>query len=409
MDLLKEGITQGFVIQTNQTKKISVDGITETLPVYKVKLDFLFFNDQNDRIATWISKYKTENKISAFNIEDRGNYNNVIQEFIEESNPAAMKKTQANIKQFNQLEAGVVLKDGRIIDGNRRFSCLRNLSKNDVKFGYFETVILDKDLVKSTKYIKMLELLLQHGIEAKVDYNPIDRLVGIYNDIIENELLTIKEYTESSGISENELKRQIEVAKLMVEFLEFIEKPKCFHIARDLELSGPLEELQKIIKKMSDEHQIENIKLIAFAQLLAKPEGDITRYVRNKIGNIAKSDYIDEFIEEQLNLVEEVVEKINDFEKTPETISEVKVVEKIRNDLEIKEKLEKSVIKYDEKVKITSIREQPLSILKKIIEQIEVIDLNIFSKLTDTQKSEINEQTKILISKVNKIEEELFN
>ena len=144
----------------------------------------------------------------------------------------------------------------------------------------------------------MLELLLQHGIEAKVDYNPIDRLVGIYNDIIENELLTIKEYTESSGISENELKRQIEVAKLMVEFLEFIEKPKCFHIARDLELSGPLEELQKIIKKMNDEHQIENIKLIAFAQLLAKPEGDITRYVRNKIGNIAKSDYIDEFIED---------------------------------------------------------------------------------------------------------------
>ena len=58
--------------------------------------------------------------------------------------------------------------------------------------------LFDKDIEESKKEIKLLELYLQHGREERVGYNPIDRLVGIYNDIIENELITIKEYARNT-------------------------------------------------------------------------------------------------------------------------------------------------------------------------------------------------------------------
>ena len=61
MNLLKEGIEKQLVIKTTMTRKLTIDGITQAYPVYKVRLDCLYYNDQNDRIATWISQYKSQN------------------------------------------------------------------------------------------------------------------------------------------------------------------------------------------------------------------------------------------------------------------------------------------------------------------------------------------------------------
>ena len=191
MNLLQEGILNGTVIKTDRATKMVVDGLTETYPIYQVRLTNLFFNDQNDRIATWLSQFRAEHGDVALNKDNLESYNDIIQGFITESNPERLKQTQINIALLGQQKYGVVLNDGRIIDGNRRFSCLRNLAKDDAKFNYFETVILDRDYEHSAKQIKMLELQIQIGEEARVDYNPIDKLVGIYRDIRESGLLTV--------------------------------------------------------------------------------------------------------------------------------------------------------------------------------------------------------------------------
>ena len=129
MDLLKQGLLTGAVIKTDRATKMVVDGLTDTYPIYQVRLDHLFFNDQNDRIATWISQYKADNGADSLNRNDVERYNAVIQSFITQSNPDRLKQTEMNIEMIGQQEHGVVLADGRIINGNRRFSCLRNLSK----------------------------------------------------------------------------------------------------------------------------------------------------------------------------------------------------------------------------------------------------------------------------------------
>ena len=170
MNLLKEGLEQRVVEKTTMTRKLTVDGLTKAYPVYKIRLDWLFYNDQNDRIATWISQYKAQHGGQAPDISRREEYNNIIEQFIVESNPDAIRKTQSNIEMVDQREAGVVLADGRIIDGNRRFTCLRRLSAKNPRFNYFEAVILDRNIESSAKQIKLLELSIQHGEESKVDY-----------------------------------------------------------------------------------------------------------------------------------------------------------------------------------------------------------------------------------------------
>jgi hypothetical protein len=401
MNLLIEGIESGLVIKTKLSRKLTIDGITEAYPVYKVRLDYLFFNDQNDRIATWISQYKADKNISKIDMSDLKAYNDIIHEFIYKSNPDAIKKTQANIELMDQREPGVVLIDGRIIDGNRRFTCLRNLSDKSQKFNYFETVILEKNLENSAKQIKMLELMIQHGEESKVDYNPIDRLVGVYNDIIENRLLTPKEYAMSTNVSETEVSKLMDQAELLVEFLEMINAPKQFYIARDMDLNGPIVELQGILKKSKDEDERDQLKSAAFTNFLMQPHGDMTRFIR-RFKTVTSSKYLGDFLEEQMEIAEQVIDKLPDEGKvTSKVINEV-----FRSDEDTKEKLKNSLDKAELKAKSSETRNRPLVVLEKVKEMLETVDTNIFSKLNEEQLSSILTQIDSIEEILNIIREE---
>lgn len=399
MNLLQEGITNGTVIKTDRATKMVVDGLTETYPIYQVKLTNLFFNDQNDRIATWLSQYKAENGETALNKEDLEAYNDTIQRFITESNPERLKQTQINIAMLGQQKNGVVLNDGRIIDGNRRFSCLRNLAKDDPRFNYFETVILDRDYEHSAKQIKMLELQIQIGEEARVDYNPIDKLVGIYLDVKESRLLTVAEYAKSTNQTLKEVEKQLELAELLVEFLEAINAPRKFYLAREMDLNGPLIELQGILKKIKDEDKRQEVKMIVFTNFLMQPSGDMTRFVRN-LKKVAGSRYIDEFIEKELDTVEDVLDSLPEPEKVNSD-----VIAQIRANDDVKTELERTMEIVSNKVKATETRNKPNQMLTKAVDNVEAIDTGIIKKLTEEQREDIRENLEILEELIEKIRE----
>lgn len=402
MNLLKEGIAQQTVVKTTLTRKLTVDGLTKSYPVYKVRLDCLFYNDQNDRIATWISQYKAQHEGKIPDSTDRENYNNIIEQFIVESNSDAIRKTQNNIEMVDQREPGVVLVDGRIIDGNRRFTCLRRLAIKNDRFGYFETVILDRNIENSAKQIKMLELSIQHGEESKVDYNPVDRLVGIYNDIISTQLLSIEEYAKSTNESENEVKKRVEVAKLMVEFLEFINAPEQFYIARDLQLYYPLEELTKLIKKCRTEDEIEDLKIAAFTNILMQTVGDMTRFIRH-IKAIIGTEYQEEFFEDQKEIASKVVDMLPEQGKvTTTTIREV-----IRSNDEVVQELERSIEKTLTKVKKNETKNRPIQLAEKATTFLEGIDTNILLKMNESELRRLDHQLDKLVQIITKIRENL--
>lgn len=381
--LLSEGINQGFVVPTEYTRKLTLDGITQSYQVYKIRLDKLYYNDQNDRISTWVNKYKEENKIETFDIYDE-KYNRTIENFIFESNPKAIQKTEKNIELVGQREPGVVLNDGRIIDGNRRYTCLRRIHENSQHVNHFEAVILDRDIQENKKEIKLLELSIQHGEEGKIDYNPIDRLVGLYNDVIKNELITLDEYQKTVNESKSSINKKIEQANLMVEFLEFIEAPEKFYIARDLELDGPLGEIPAILNKVRTEEEKEDLKLIIFSNLLMKPKGDITRFIR-KIKTIVDSEYVADFVQEQLDFVEETAEKVISVDEVNSKV----INNEFRSDDKLQGKMVQSLEKFEIKTKKDLTRMKPVQDVQRMYVTLESMDMNMISKLNVEEREEL--------------------
>lgn len=371
-------LNENDLSRTGLTNKLTVDGITKAYDVYKIKLNKLYYNDQNDRIATWISKYKAENELERFDLKDTEQYNDIIHEFIKKSDEKAFKKTKNNIKALGQTDPAIILRDGRIIDGNRRFTCLRELSKENAKFNYIEAIIIGKDIQESKKEIKLLELYLQHGREERVGYNPIDKLVGIYNDIVKNQLITIEEYAKNTEQSLTEVNKMIDRANLMVEFLEFIEMPEHYYLAREWELDGPLGEISAVLKKIKTEEDCINMKNIIFTNLLNKPDTDMTRYIR-KMKNLVNTPQFKPFIEENLELSEEVLEK---FEEEDDITIDF-INKEVRGNDELKDSFKSTYNKYQEKIKKRMTLDTPKTQIEKAIDVLQNIDFNIVLRLDD--------------------------
>jgi len=371
------------VILTKETKNLVIDNLTKIEKVYKIKLDNLYYNDKNDRIATYSYEYKNSKKINDFDLSDKEKFNLIMQELIIKSNSNSIKKTQKNIESVGQLVAGVVLSDGRIIDGNRRFTCLRNIQNKTGKTQYFKAIILDHDYENYEKEIKILELSLQHGVDEKVDYNPIDRLVGIYQDIIENKILTIKEYANSVHLKEVEIQNEVEKIEIIVEFLEFINAPKSFHLVRLLDIVDPIKELWKALKSVSDDDRREQIKQIFFCRFITQKNRDKTREMRD-ISKILKGQYSNEFIEEQTSVVAKVCGIISKFDVI--SSNEIGI---IRSNEDLDESFLHITEKFLSKTNVLCIKNQILSQTKKSLEALNSIDKNIILKLDETDKEKI--------------------
>lgn len=287
-----------MVQKTTLTRKVTYGGKTVVYPVYRVRLDALYYNEQNDRIATWFTRYESENGADALSGLNRDIYNRIIENFIVESNPEAINKTQKNIALVGQREPGVTLADGRIVDGNRRYTCLRRIQREEPAPVYFETVIMDMDIREDRKQIKLLELAIQHGEEKKVDYDLIDYAIGTYRDIVQTGLLTMDEYAASTNESVSEVKKRIEVAGVVNEFLNYIKLPEQYHVAREFQIYSLFQEMMAPLRQLADNEK-QQLKVIAFNNAMMHAMPDQRKFIRDIKGLIKNGTYTSYFEEQQ--------------------------------------------------------------------------------------------------------------
>lgn len=389
--------TDNRVRKTGATQKLNLGGSSNNYDVYKVPLDLLYYNDQNDRIATWLSQYD----VAELFVKDRKEYNNKIEEFIVASNPKTIEKTKKNIALIGQNVPGIILSDGRVIDGNRRFTCLRKINRDQVtKCGYFETIILDGNIANN-KDIKILELTIQHGIESKLDYDPIDKLVGLYRDVIINKLITIKEYASSTNIELKTAEKDLRIAKLMAAFLEFVNCPNQYYLAREWDINGPLYEIDGALQKERDETRREDIKNIMFNNLLVKPDNDMTRYIRSVKNLVSDPQFGTKYLEEQLDIANEVIDTLYSKE-TPDS-----AIQEVRSNQSFIDSLAENTEAYVQRVKISKVRNQPLVLLETCETNIKDIDSKVIHKLDDDEKYEIKEKINVLLKLLNQLDDEV--
>lgn len=414
---LMRAIRDGIVEKTEGTRKLTFGGETKLYPVYSIPLDLPYFNNKNDRIATWIEEYRFTHDGQEVDRSDIEAYNAWVEDFIVKSNPERIEQTKNNIKIVGQQKvAGVVLADGRIIDGNRRFTCLRRLNReNPASFGRFEAVILDMDLTGNEKHIKMLELNAQFAEEERVDYAPIDRLTGLYNTVERFRELTLDEYAKSAGMKMSDAKKELGKAKLMEEFLEFCGIPYQFHFARKRKLNDPLKDIYGYLLKEKDDERREDMKLATFGHLALVSAGDTTRKIRDYMKMLKDPREGRKFLEDQLDIATELSDCLQD--KVDEAAKKegkkltaaqqaaviTEELDALSDDSDLAKKSVKQTEETDKRIKEAANREQAANVLEDATRRLENIDKVIFQKLPKEQIETICENADVLLSVLQEI------
>lgn len=374
------------VQKTTQSRKVTFGGKTQVYPVYRVRLDKLYYNDQNDRIATWLSQYESENGVETLSALDTVAYNDVIEDFICKSNPEAIQKTKNNIALVGQREAGVVLADGRIVDGNRRYTCLRKIERESKEPQYFETVIMEMDIQADKKQIKLLELALQHGEEKKVDYDLIDYAVGTYRDVVQTGLLTVEEYAESANESISEVNERIEVAKVICEFLDYLKLPEQYHIAREYQVYSLFLEMMAQLKKLNDLEKVQ-LKHTAFDNVMMNAVPDQRKFIRD-IKKLIRDDSYTEYFAEQQSLEQQLYEQY----LAEEIHSKQDIDSFAQKNHTIAEKLKNSMERALQKSRAQQLKSKPIDNMRKCVELLTEVDTRLFAKMGPEDKENVQSE-----------------
>lgn len=381
MALLTEGIERGNVRETGRVSKLTIDGISQNYKVYQIRLDELYFNPQNDRIRTWMSSYESNGGEVDPSLEGRPAYNDAVAEFIRQSNPAALKKTRNNIRLYGQEVPAIALDNGLIIDGNRRFTCLRELAAEDEKFNWIDAMILPANVASDEKRIKQLELAIQFGQEGKVDYNPIDRLAGVYNDILKKRLLTPEEYAKYANMQVREVRDLVSRARLMADFLNFCNRPEDYHLARELEINGALQEMPRLMKKCADSDEAEDLKNCIFANIVAGPQSDFNRFIR-RFKPILESSAATDFIQQEVDLATEVSDRLEKMEKV--TLDSIR--DEVRGDSSFVQKFNDTFDSASEKAKASKVLSAPVENIMSAASLLESVERSLFDRFSDEDK-----------------------
>ncbi|WP_019785369.1 ParB/RepB/Spo0J family partition protein [Streptococcus sobrinus] len=395
-------VEQHQIEKTDLTKRLTIDGQSKTYSVYKIPLKYLYYNDQNGRINTVYHQYISKHGGLTPESGD-SEYNRIFEKFIFESKKQALKDTQLSIKEKGQQEPGVVLSDGRVVDGNRRFTALRRIEKDSGLSQCFEAVILSFDIDNKIheKKIKELELDLQLGREERVNYDPIDRIFDVYNTIEVQKLMTFEEYKKASGAGNTKgIHRDLRLAELIIKFLKIISPGSNpidkFYLARELKLDGPIEEIERTLSKLKENKEnITTNVLTTLAIYAAKPDddadGDTTRKIRSIKNNILQNpdikkyyiDATDSHVDDIIDyFTDNPVENAEDLRKNLEEDSEV---------LQSANSLLQTTNRLAEKGSTATTRRQSLMQLQDIRDNLYELSSEDFKELREEEYFEVKQ------------------
>lgn len=230
-DYVKKIISENKPVRT---RRVYYKAKTVDLNVYRFDLNFLIFNQYNDRIAvemkTRVARLGEASTVYTEELE------NIICDILYKESEHRNKHTLENLKNIGQQEPGVITLDGVIIDGNRRAMLL----KKHLKTTWFEAGVINEVLADNRKYIRELETQIQFGTDSKVDYEPINKYLKV-KDFIELDNLGIPEIAKLFDEPEPKIREYKEIMSLMDDYLEHIGAKGMYTLLRFVTKDGSRE------------------------------------------------------------------------------------------------------------------------------------------------------------------------
>ena len=276
--------------------KISWKGETRPFNVYKIPLDNLIYNKYNGRIGTVVKSWEAQPQNQELNPENSVHIE-IIEKFLWNSKKDRNSKTLRSIAKEEQKQPGIVTRDGKIIDGNRRAMILNKI-KNDhnafppINHGharYFNAIILDSD--GTERDLQELETFYQMGQDTQLDYNPIEKYLKIKT--LEENDFSHKEISGLMNESEGKVREWSETMEIMDKYLNNFDYTNIYTMLEKRE--DQFLTLRKTMKQWDsgrgkadwEPSKVEKGKLenISFDYIRAKMEGKNFRLIGLKSKN----------------------------------------------------------------------------------------------------------------------------
>lgn len=400
-----EDLTKYGINMVPEEKIIPLGDQSKKYQIYSIPLKLLKYNRNNGRIFMEVSKLQRENDIDLTKLMDENieQYNNEIEKLIWESSIEKNNDTLEDIEKYTQLESGVVLDDGTVVDGNRRFTCLRKLASkypNDERYNSFKAAIIIRDNISVTdKELKKYELKVQFGRDEKVDYKSINFAMTIFYNVKSGNYPII-EIAEDVKKTPSDITKIIQTCELIEEMLIYINQKNELPIAEELNLYWPLEPLAAYLNgaKGSKLTKIEKDikKKLFFDFLLTLDVALPTQELRD---NLIKKIYSDDILFDELRTEYEsawgeiVQKELIDSKPSPEElVSKVKEFRKTEAAIEIQQAYKKVVNKKN----MQTHADAPIKLCGEINDRLKEINLipflNATSSLADEKLDRIREQ-----------------
>ena len=265
-------------------------------------------------------------------------------------------------------------------------TCLRRIQRETGEKQFFETVIMNADMNKDRKQIKLLELAIQHGEEKKVDYDLIDYAIGTYRDIVITGLLTAEEYASGTNESVSDVRKRIEIAEMISRFLEYVKLPGQYHVAKECQLYSMFVELLPMLSKLNEEDKARMMQ-IAFNNVLLKVYADQRKFIRD-IKKLMSSEVASDFLAEQdaiAKQVKSVFEMV--IPESKADLDNFALANRILAD-DIMSSTEKSLLF----MRTQSLMNRPGENVSKCKNLLMDIDPRLFSKLDDDEKTQLRSE-----------------
>lgn len=391
---IKTGIAEGWVRKTDNSERKFIGGENQDCPIYEVRVDKLHFNVQNGRIATFISRYQAEHPEGL--PQDQTELDNLIADMVEADNPKHLKTTMLDIKNKGQQQSAIILTNGVVIDGNRRFTCLRKLSAAENTLRMLRCCVFPDTYDENA--IKGLELEIQLGEDTKQEYDAISRLVDIDRWVNEGRM-TAEEYAKHANMKQSKMKNCLAQIDMLKDFLEFCEAPGAFHIAQDLKLQGPIESLTNGLVKVKNKDKREEIKNAVFVNLMCQTFGDATRGVREFIDNLIADDKLrEEQLDYAVEVLERLAEKPDDVVVTTEYLRDT-----YGSDTRLKEGMKASRNVARAKAGNRKIKNGQVRAVRNALSDVNDVDVEILHKLEPEQLADMQDGLQSLLEKAQEV------
>ena len=173
------------------------------------------------------------------------------------------------------------------------------------------------------------------------------------------------------------------MAKVICEFLDYLQLPEQYHVAREYQIYGLFHEMMSPMKRLNNLEKTQ-LKHISFANIMMNAVPDQRRFIRDIKKLIKDGTYTDFFAEQQ-----PLEQEIENLYAAEEIHGKQDIDSFAQENRDITEKLQMSMERALQKSRSRQMKNKPIDNLTRCIDLLTEVDPRLFVRMNPEEKESL--------------------